>query len=143
METGAQLGLRIAAYAALAALCLMSRTRPVEAAAVQQMADIKVFAFGGVGFAGATSSGEAEYRRILTSDRPESDFTELFRRGNLEEKCYALVGMQKVNPQKFRELSAPLRTEHAKVTTMGGCVMSSEPVSQIIRSIEAGFYANL
>jgi hypothetical protein len=117
--------------------------RPVEAASVPELANIHVFAFGGVGFAGATSNGETEYRKIQAGTRAQSHFEELFQSGSLEAKCYALVGLQKLSPRKFRELSAPWRTATAQVTTMRGCVIGHEPIALIIKSIEAGGYSNL
>jgi hypothetical protein len=53
---------------------------------VDRMAEVNLFAFGGVGFAGVISEGERDYRLILSRPSAQADFEKLFAVGTLEAK---------------------------------------------------------
>ncbi len=108
----------------------------------ERLTKVGIFAFGGVGFAGATSQGERDYQSILSRPSAMADFESLFSSGNITAKCYALVAMRRLSPRRFRELAQPLRNSKADVATMHGCVMSREPLRLIINQIESGSYSH-
>jgi hypothetical protein len=109
--------------------------------AFERLAKVGIFAFGGIGYAGVTSSGEKDYRAILARPSAMADFEKLYLSSSPQAKCYALVGIRKLNPQRFEELTESLRGSKEKVTTMHGCIVSSEPLGAVIKQIESGEYS--
>jgi hypothetical protein len=115
-------------------------TQPVDTA-FERLAKVELFAFGGVGYAGVTSPGEKDYRAILARPSAMVDFERLYSSGNLQAKCYALVGIRKLNPQRSKDLAQSLLTSKEPVGTMHGCIISQEPLGAIIKQIESGKYS--
>lgn len=109
--------------------------------AFERLAKVGFFAFGGVGFAGATSPGERDYKSIVSRPSAMADFERLYSSGNITAKCYALAAMRRLSPRRFRELAQPLRNSKEEVATMHGCLMSREPLRLIINQIESGSYS--
>src|SRR6266851_2161131 len=102
---------------------------------LERAAKVARFAFGGTGYAGVISDGEQDYRAILARKSAPADFEKLYSQGNLPAKCYALVGINKLNPARFKELAPPLRTSNEKVATMHGCILSDEAFADVVRQI--------
>jgi hypothetical protein len=121
-------------------LCLTSTTKAAENrdAIVNRLANVEVFAFGGVGFTGAISPGEKDYRLLRSQPAAEADFERLFTIGNSQAKCYALVGLRQLNPEKFKTFSASLRPSKVEVSTMHGCIMRHERMAALVERIQAG-----
>lgn len=108
---------------------------------VKRLADVDLFAFGGVGFANVISQGEQDFEAILAHPSSESDFAKVFAAGTPEAKCYALVGLQRTNLAKFQQLSASLRSSKKQVSTMRGCIMSHSSLGEVVKQIEAGSFS--
>ncbi len=129
----------------LVILCLViagiARSAESSDTIVDRLAKVDLFAFGGVGFAGVISPGEKEYRAVLASPCAETDFEKLLASGNPQAKCYALVGIRQLDPEKFKALSASLRSSKEQVPTMRGCMMSHQAMSDLIERIGAGNYS--
>ena len=106
--------------------------------AFKRLSTVERYAFGGVGIAGATSPGEKDYKLILSSPAALETFERLYRVGNIQAKCYALVGIRKLRPERFRELADSVRKSTDKVVTMRGCIVSSERVVDIVKRIDKG-----
>ena len=107
----------------------------------ERLAKVERFAFGPVGFAGVTSSGEEDYRAILARPSAMADFERLLSSGNLQAKCYALVGIRKLSPQRFKELARSLRSSKEQVATMQGCIIFRVVLGDVIKQIDAGKYS--
>ena len=129
----------------LVTLCLViagaARSAESSNTAVDRLAKVDLFAFGGVGFAGVISPGEKDYKLVLSSPSAETDFERLLASGNPQAKCYALVGIRQLNPEKFKTLSAPLHSSKEQVSTMRGCILSHQTMAALIERIEAGSYS--
>jgi hypothetical protein len=108
---------------------------------LDRLSKVERFAFGPTGYAGRTSAGEKDFRTVLARGSALADFEELFHKGNIQAKSYALVGILKLNPTRFEELVRPLRDSKKIVTTMKGCIVLHEPLAQILKQIEAGKYS--
>ena len=108
--------------------------------ALEHLAKIDRFAFGGVGYAGTTSEGEKDYNLILAGPSAEADFEKLYSIGNLQAKCYALVGLRKLDRERFEELATSLQTSTRDVLTQSGCLVFPQPLRLIVDSIRAGVY---
>jgi hypothetical protein len=111
-------------------------------ATFEHLTKVRLFAFGGVGYSGVTSLGEKDYKALLSRPSAMADFEKLYSSGNLMAKCYALVGIRRLSPQRFRTLAQPLRNSKEEVATMHGCLMSHEPLGAIINQIESGRYSD-
>jgi MgtE intracellular N domain len=61
--------------------------------------------------------------------------------GNLQAKCYALVGIHRLDPKRFRELMRLLRDSKETVTTLTGCILSREAFGDVIKQIESGRFS--
>jgi hypothetical protein len=110
-------------------------------AVVERLAKVGVFAFGPVGFAAITSPGETDYRTVFNRTSALEDFEKLYSTGNLQAKCYALVGIHRLNPTRFRELIRPLLDSKETVNTMTGCILSREALGNVIKQIESGRFS--
>src|ERR1700720_5057487 len=78
-------------------------------AVVERLAKTGAFAFGSVGFGAIISPGEKDYRTVFNRSSALEDFEKLYSSGNLQAKCYALAGIHRLDPPRFRELAQPLR----------------------------------
>lgn len=121
-------------------LCIAGSHAQEPDKVVRRLVKTGVFAFGGVGFFWVISPGEKDYERILSRPSAASDFEKLYNIGNPQAKSYALVGLHKLNPQRFAELALSLRTSKIRVVTMKGCVISDQLLPKVLRRIEAGRY---
>ncbi len=123
---------------ALLVLAAPQTTQPD--AMLDRLSKVERFAFGPTGYAGVTSAGEKHFRIVLGRSSAVTDFEKLFAEGNVQAKSYALVGIHKLNPTRFKELARPLRDSKESVTTMKGCIISHEPFADILKQIESGEY---
>jgi len=78
---------------------------------------------------------------VLARPSAMAEFERLFSSGNIPGKCYALVGIRKLNPQRFKELAQSLRSSKEPVETMRGCIIFHEPFGAVIKQIDAGKYS--
>src|SRR5713226_2792943 len=98
----------------------------------ERLVNVERFAFGRTGFAAVISQGEKDYKLILSRPSAMADFERIYSLGNLQAKCYALVAIRRLNPQRFKELAQSLRSSKEQVVTMRGCIVSREPLGAII-----------
>jgi hypothetical protein len=110
-------------------------------AVVERLAKVGVFAFGTVGYAAIISPGEKDYKTVFDRSSALEDFEKLYTAGNVQAKCYALVGIHRLDPTRFRELIRPLRDSKETVTTMTGCILSLEAFGDVIKQIESGRFS--
>ena len=110
-------------------------------AVIERLAKTGVFALGPVGFARIISPGETDYRTVLNRSAALPSFEKLYAIGNGQAKCYALVGIHRLDPARFAELAQPLRDSKETVTTMSGCVMSGQAFGDVIKQIESGRFS--
>lgn len=109
---------------------------------VERLAKVKMFAFGGVGFASIRTQGETDYEQIMSRPARQETLERLFKTGTPEAKSYALVGLYNLNRTRFSELAAPLHSSKADVMTAHGCIIHKTTLGAVIQSIEAGAYAH-
>jgi hypothetical protein len=101
---------------------------------------VEEFAFGGVGYAGAISKGEIDFKLVLSQPGPIalSGFEKLYASGNPQGRSYALSGIKKLNPPRFHELLISARTSTDKVDVMRGCIISHESLRDVVMQIDRG-----
>jgi hypothetical protein len=90
---------------------------------LDRLSKVERFAFGPTGYAGVISAGEKVFRIVLARSSDLTDFEELFAEGNIQAKSYALVGIHKLSPTRFKKLTRPLRDSRESVTIMEGCII--------------------
>jgi hypothetical protein len=112
---------------------------PVESA-VKRLSNVDRFAFGGVGYAGETSKGEIDFKLVLAQSQPVAltAFEKLYATGNPQGKSYALSGIQKLNPSRFKELLASVGASTDEVEVERGCIVSHEPLREVAKQIDRG-----
>lgn len=110
---------------------------PVDVA-IKRLSAVEKFAFGGVGFAGVTSKGEIDFKFVLSQPEPVAltAFEKLYGIGNPQGKSYALAGIKKLNPSRFRELLATARGSTEQVAVMRGCIVSRESLGDTAKQID-------
>ena len=109
---------------------------------VERLANVKMFAFGGVGFASIATQGENDYAQVMSRPSRQETLEHLFKTGTPEAKSYALVGLYNLNRTRFSELAATLRSSKAEVVTAQGCIIHKTTLGAVIQSIGAGAYAH-
>jgi hypothetical protein len=105
-----------------------------------RLALVDRFAFGETGYAGVISPGEKDYKLILARPSALADFERLFSVGNSQAKSYALVGIRKLSPSRFEEVSRLLRDSKEKVLTQSGCIVFHKTLGAVLEQIVAGRY---
>jgi len=106
----------------------------------QRFLSVDCFALGRVGPLGSISEGEQLLRQIAR----RSDGLDILRRaltnGTPESGCYSLYGMRRLAFRQFDRAAASVPWLTENVTTMEGCLLSSETGSSVIHSIADGLY---
>jgi hypothetical protein len=120
--------------------CLLPAPQTAQETALGRLSKVGEFAFGPTGNAAVISTGEKDYRTVLARSTALADFEKLFADGNIQAKCYALVGIHRLNPNRLKQLTQPLTQSSETVTIMQGCIVSHAPLNQILKQISAGKY---
>jgi hypothetical protein len=110
--------------------------------AINRIATAKVFAFGGIGFAGTTSEGEVDFR-VIVAQPPNAAlgaFEKLYATDNPQTKAYALAGIRKLDRRRFEQLRVSLRSSAQQVRTEDGCIVSERSLETIAKRLESGGY---
>jgi hypothetical protein len=111
--------------------------------AVQSLSTVRVFAFGGVGFAGVTSKGETNLRYLISEPDPVAlrALELVYATGTPEARAYALAGLKELNPKRFKELLAASEDSTESVAVMRGCIGSAETIGSIAKKVDRGDYS--
>lgn len=110
---------------------------------VQQLLSVDMFAFGGVGFAGQTSAGEAAFGAVVAKKEAIRFILAAFEYGNAPARCYALVALRESSPKLFQESLARLRkSPPKKIRVMSGCLIDEVEPEGLFKAIEDGSYAS-
>jgi hypothetical protein len=106
--------------------------------AMKRLNTVKTFAFGGVGIAGMTSKGETDFKVVFSQPQPIAlaAFEKLYATGNPQAKSYALFGIKKLSPNRFKELLKTAKASTDKVQVMRGCIISQESLREIAKQID-------
>ena len=102
---------------------------------VHELASAQVFAMGGIGIRGLTSKEELAYRAVLRRPDAKITFQEILQTGTPAAQLYALCGLRAVASPDFATAALSLARSELKVTTIKGCIIRSEPLSQVIKRL--------
>ena len=106
------------------------------------LAQIKEFAFGGVGIAGTRSEGEKYFTVVMSSTNALRLFRQAIATGSNEAKLYALVGIQHLDPTGYATASKAMLQNNPEVTTISGCIVTKVKAATVIDRIAKGAYAD-
>jgi hypothetical protein len=110
--------------------------------AEKRLKTTEVFAFGGTGIVGKTSQGETDFQIILS--QPKAVALEIFERvyvaGNAQARSYALVGIRRLDPSRFKAIIQHRHGPQEPVHSMGGCIVETRPFAKIVKEIDSGSY---
>lgn len=107
-----------------------------------RMAAVKIFAFGGVGFAGVTSQGELLFDEMMSQPhaRAMEDLETLYATGNPQARAYALAGIRKLDRPRFQLMLPSARASTESVKTMSGCVIETRSLRAVADDLNAARY---
>lgn len=108
--------------------------------AYQKLLSTKIFAFGGVGFAGTTSEGEKAFHTVAASTNALELFTAVLKNGTREGQMYGLCGIRSISRQSFDAHARALASADTRIMMMSGCLASEESLSSVIARLAAGAY---
>lgn len=106
--------------------------------AMEELAAVDHFAFGGVGFAGTTSKGEIAFRKVMGDRAAREELLKTLEKGSAAAQCYALAGLHAVDRASFDEKVKRFEKDSREVTTIGGCIIGKEPMSSVVANISRG-----
>jgi hypothetical protein len=126
------------AVASVALLPVASRSSTEQP---KSLAQVEEFAFGGVGIAGTPSQGEQLFRSVMEQSDALATFRNILNnKGTAAAKLYALCGIRLLAPNDFQTAAEPLLKSNDTVTTIGGCMLSTQRVADVARNISSGSY---
>jgi hypothetical protein len=111
-------------------------------ASLRGLSEARIFALGGVGFAGQIPQ-ELYLLRAIMALKPvqaAQELDKLYSGGNPQAMSYALVGMRKLDWKRYGELLALARTSDVTVRTMWGCIVLDEKIRTVADELDSGKY---
>lgn len=108
--------------------------------ALLRLEKVTIFAIGPVGYAGVMSGGERDYRLIMTNspERALQLLNDVYAKGDVQGRAYALVGIRKLDPARFQELYLALSSSKDMAQVESGCIVSSRKLQEIAGEIKEG-----
>ena len=101
-----------------------------------KLANIDLFAVGGVGFAGETSHGEAMTVELAREPGAVAAFEQLLASDNRAAGLYAYWALRTLDPKLAAKHRARLAQDTTVVHAMAGCIGYDETTSKLIAEID-------
>ena len=111
-----------------------------EPAKKPTLAEIQLFAFGGIGFAATTSQGELALRALMQQPDRKRRLDAILKKGTPEAKCYAIAAYKLLDKKKHEQLLEQFAEDDTSVTIMGGCIQSDFLIKEIIARMKKGLH---
>ncbi len=99
-----------------------------------------LFAIGGIGIAGKTSSEEEAFRAVLKQAGSAAQFQRLLGTASPEGQMYALLGLRLLDKKAFDAALPRFLDRTDAVLTFSGCLGGKWAVQDLAKSIQAGQY---
>ena len=110
---------------------------PVEA--LKQLERAPFFPFGGVGVVGSRAPSDTLFLELATDPNKAALFHSLWKDGNNEAKCYALLGLYWLKDPDADRFAEHLVFWHASVATARGCMVGTrEEVASFVQGLKSG-----
>ncbi len=105
---------------------------------VDTLKEASLFCIGGFGYAGTISPGEKALRELMKRTDAKLALIKLLEEATPEGQMYALVGLKAVEPAELESRLNSYRKQSGQVRTARGCILSNEPISHVVKEVEAG-----
>jgi hypothetical protein len=105
--------------------------------AVEQLASVRTFSLGPVGYAGSIPEREDHFFSVLASRHSSRLFRDLYERGTPEAKLYALCGLR-LSHGGFEAYATRFTQETTNIATLGGCIGRDCTPSEAISALRQG-----
>ena len=110
---------------------------PVELSElVAKLAEVKTFALGGVGYAGAPNEGEQLAREIAKHPDAVATFDKLAVHGNRVARLYAYWALRTLDPPRAAAHAPLLLADPTTVESMAGCSMFQAETKQLAAQLQ-------
>jgi hypothetical protein len=98
------------------------------------------FGIGPVGYAGTISAPGKALRQVVSQGDPKLVLTKLLGEATLETQIYALAGLKMLDNSEFKSRLNSCADQTNQVRTIRGCIVSTDPASEVAKAIAAGQY---
>jgi hypothetical protein len=110
-----------------------------SAEALQELERISFFPFGGIGFVGSRAPGDTLFLQLAKDHNNAAWFHSLWKDGNNEAKCYALLGLYWLKDPDADRFAQTFASGHISVATARGCTVGiREEVASFIATFKSG-----
>jgi hypothetical protein len=107
--------------------------------ALEQLEKAPFFPFGGVGIVGSRAPSDALFLELASDSNNGALFRSLWKDGNNEAKCYAVLGLYWLKDPDADRFAQHLIFWHISVATAHGCIVGTkEEVASFIDSLKSG-----
>jgi hypothetical protein len=107
--------------------------------ALKQLEKAPFFPFGGVGVVGSRAPSDSLFLSLATAADNAALFHALWKDGNNEAKCYAVLGLYWVKDPDADRYAQYLVFGHVSVETAHGCIVGTkEEVASFVDSLKSG-----
>lgn len=91
-----------------------------------------------VGFAGTTPETVHAFQALLRERNADAAFKSLLKEATLPGQLYALCGLWFTDSEEFKRQVPHYSSLKGKVPTMMGCIVSEDPISELVKSNHPG-----
>jgi hypothetical protein len=106
---------------------------------LKQLEKAPFFPFGGVGVVGSRAPSDSLFLELATAPDNTALFHSLWKDGNNEAKCYAVLGLYWLKDPEADRYAQHLIFWHVSVETAHGCVVGTrEEVASFVASLKSG-----
>jgi len=106
----------------------------------RDLAEAKLFAFGGVGVAGTISEGERNLRTVVQQPDASQQLQAMLPKATPAGKLYILVGLRRCDRATYQKVFDSLAPSNNPVEVAHGCMITRETFRQLLSDIQAGRY---
>jgi hypothetical protein len=111
------------------------------ALSVAELKQAESFKAAAVGIAGVTPNEVLAWRVVFSSPERDEIFRDLLANGSPSGRLYALAGLWFGDANEFVTAAMALRAQGGTVTTVRGCIASTESVGELVHQIEGGSWS--
>lgn len=107
--------------------------------ALAQLEKAPFFPFGGVGVVGSRAPSDTLFLELASDPNKAALFHSLWKDGNNEARCYALLGLYWLKDPDADRFAQDLIFWHVSVATAHGCMVGTkEEVASFVDSLKSG-----
>lgn len=112
----------------------IEKLSPQGKKAHQTLLKAEIFEEGLIGFAAQLSRNVENFNILFAEKEADAAFKSLQQNADLAGQLYALSGIFYTDNKHFQEVIKDYEKNDSEISTMSGCIISTEKVSKIIKS---------